>query len=86
MPENLANTAAWQTAPKVNPLQFGPGPDQNQLATDEVVIKVAAVAINPVDWKLQIHYPRVLASTRLMRRSDARRGTYSARIPSHLGQ
>ena len=59
------NTAAWITSPKAHPFdvkeaQF-PKP-----ADDEVVVKVHAVAINPVDWKLQrnamfpLNYPTIL--------------------------
>lgn len=55
--DNLVNTAAWQTAAKVKPLKVGPGPDQNLPAADEVVIKVGAAAINPVDWKVHLRAP-----------------------------
>lgn len=42
------NKTAWLTAKGARPLQVGPGPVPNP-AKNEVVIKVAYAAINPVD-------------------------------------
>ncbi|KAI0127652.1 putative alcohol dehydrogenase [Xylariales sp. AK1849] len=63
-----SNQAAWQVEAKVKPLKVGPGPDQSKPEVDEVIIEVAAVAINPSEWKTQDHpflplqYPHVLGS------------------------
>ena len=46
------NRAAWLMAAKASPLVVGPGPKPMPLA-DEVVIRVAYAAINPIDWKVQ---------------------------------
>lgn len=46
------NKAAWITAAQANPLKVGPGPIPNP-SDDEVVIKVAYAAVNPVDWKVR---------------------------------
>ncbi|KAK8000601.1 hypothetical protein PG990_013201 [Apiospora arundinis] len=62
------NQAALILAADNSPLQVGPGPDQSSPAADEVVIKVAAVAINPSEWKMKeygylpLKYPHVLGS------------------------
>ena len=52
MSASFENTAAWQTEANVKPLKVGPGPDQSNPEADEVVIKVASVAINPSEWKV----------------------------------
>jgi NADPH:quinone reductase-like Zn-dependent oxidoreductase len=44
------NEAAWQTAASVKPFEISPGPNPDP-AENEVVIKVAYAAVNPVDWK-----------------------------------
>ncbi|KAK5551685.1 hypothetical protein LTR46_010280 [Exophiala xenobiotica] len=68
MAAEIVNRAAWQTGPEVKPLEVGPGPAQDKPAADEVVIKVAYVAINPSEWKFQdtaflpLQYPHVLGS------------------------
>lgn len=60
-----ANSAAWLTAKKKTPLEIGPAP-YTAPRENEVVIKNGAVAINPVDWKLQYlaifpqNYPTIL--------------------------
>ncbi|KAH8697538.1 putative zinc binding dehydrogenase [Talaromyces proteolyticus] len=46
------NEAAWLESFKGYPLKVGPGPKQEP-AEDEIVIKVAYAAVNPLDWKLQ---------------------------------
>ncbi|KKA20173.1 Oxidoreductase, zinc-binding dehydrogenase family protein [Rasamsonia emersonii CBS 393.64] len=59
------NSAAWLTAEKKTPLEIGPAP-YTPPRENEVVIKNGAVAINPVDWKLQYlaifpqNYPNIL--------------------------
>lgn len=59
------NTAAWLPSEKVHPFELKEAPFPKP-ATDEVVVKNHAVAINPVDWKLQreaifpLKYPTVL--------------------------
>ncbi|TVY83659.1 Dehydrogenase orsE [Lachnellula suecica] len=61
------NLAAWITAEKSPVMEVGPGPTPIP-GDNEVVIKVAYAAVNPVDWKIQDHppmplpYPRVLGS------------------------
>ena len=51
------NQAAFILAADNSPLQVGPGPDQSSPAADEIVIKVAAVAINPSEWKVSFFLP-----------------------------
>ena len=59
------NEAAWIMAPKAKPLVVAeaPMPIANP---DEVVIRNRAVAVNPIDWKVQEYgvivkdYPNVL--------------------------
>ncbi|KAH8660000.1 zinc-binding alcohol dehydrogenase domain-containing protein cipB [Xylariales sp. PMI_506] len=59
------NRAAWITASKASPLSVDAAPYPTPLP-NEVVIKSAAVAINPVDWKIQawggfgLDYPHIL--------------------------
>lgn len=48
----MSNQAAWLTAAKTKPLKVDSAPYPRP-AADEVIIKNAAVAINPVDWKVQ---------------------------------
>lgn len=47
-----SNQAAWITAAKTKPLEVksAPYPEPGE---DEIIIKAKAVAINPVDWKIQ---------------------------------
>ena len=59
--------AAWQHAPG-HPLQIG-AIDMPQLAANEIRIRNAAIAINPLDWILQeiallpwLEYPAILGS------------------------
>lgn len=47
----LDNEAAWIKAFKAYPLEVGPGP-QPDPTENEVVIKVAYAAANPLDWKV----------------------------------
>lgn len=61
------NQAAWLPG-KDQQLEVGPGPDQNNPAEGEVIVKVAAIAINPSEWKMQdymylpLTLPHVLGS------------------------
>ncbi|MCJ1316859.1 hypothetical protein MMC15_002180 [Xylographa vitiligo] len=65
-----SNTAAYQTAAKVKPLEVRPAPYTSP-GDNEIVVKNAAVAINPVDWMLQdqgdflfswIRYPAIFGT------------------------
>jgi NADPH:quinone reductase-like Zn-dependent oxidoreductase len=47
-----SNKAAWLTEAKQNPLKVDDAPMPSPGA-DEVVIKNKALAVNPVDWKIQ---------------------------------
>jgi NADPH:quinone reductase-like Zn-dependent oxidoreductase len=63
----MSNQAAWITEPKGNPLQVKEAP-MPKAGKDQVVIKNHAVAVNPVDWKIQDYdffvkqYPMVLGT------------------------
>lgn len=63
-----SNHAAWIVAECANPLEVRPGPDQTKPEANEVIIKVAAVAINPSEPFVQdkpilpVTYPHVLGS------------------------
>jgi NADPH:quinone reductase-like Zn-dependent oxidoreductase len=46
------NRAAWIEAAKANPLVVGDAPYWTP-GKDQLLIKNGAVAINPVDWKVQ---------------------------------
>lgn len=48
MSQIIENKAAWITEKRSRPFKVGPGPMPNP-AENEVVIKVAYTAINPVD-------------------------------------
>ncbi|KAM7189388.1 GroES-like protein [Rhypophila sp. PSN 637] len=68
----LYNTAAWLTAEKASPLTISdaPFPEISALQPDDIIIRAKAVAINPVDWKIQsngnalfpIPYPAILGA------------------------
>ena len=69
MPNELSNTAAWLPATKAH-LQVGPAP-YPQPEAGEIVVENRAVAINPIDWIIQligttlfswIKYPFVLGA------------------------
>ena len=47
------NQAAWITAAKARPLKVDKGPEV-KAGPGEIVIKNGAIAINPVDWKIQV--------------------------------
>lgn len=61
------NTAAWLTAEKQHPFEVKEAP-YPELTAEEVIIKNHAVAINPVDWKIQRmgifspQYPTILGT------------------------
>jgi NADPH:quinone reductase-like Zn-dependent oxidoreductase len=50
------NEAAWLTAPTTTPLEVKAAPYTSP-GPNEIVIKNAAVAINPVDWAIQARGP-----------------------------
>jgi NADPH:quinone reductase-like Zn-dependent oxidoreductase len=60
-----SNRAAWLTAEKAKPLEIKPAPYMSA-GENEIVVKNAALAINPIDWKMQdtarypLNYPAVL--------------------------
>ncbi|KAL1968650.1 hypothetical protein VTN77DRAFT_1476 [Rasamsonia byssochlamydoides] len=60
-----SNTAAWQVAPKSKPFHIKPAPYTSPGA-NEIVLKNAAWAINPIDWMQQelayfdIDYPNII--------------------------
>lgn len=56
MDSELKNNAAWFGGAKGEALKVGPGPDQSDCSADEVIIKVAYVAINPSEWKVIVSY------------------------------
>lgn len=64
------NRAAWIVSEGANPLEVRPGPDQTSPEADEVIIQVAALAINPSEPFIQskplpflpLKYPHVLGS------------------------
>ena len=47
------NQAAWLLRPEAKPLTVDSAPYPYPKAS-EIVIKTGAVAINPVDWKIQV--------------------------------
>jgi NADPH:quinone reductase-like Zn-dependent oxidoreductase len=49
------NQAAWIVQANANPLQVEAGPDQTKPLEDEVIIRVAAVAINPSESFVSEH-------------------------------
>jgi len=50
-----SNQAAWITGKKAVPLKVSEAPVPKP-AADEIIIDNKAVAINPVDWKIQVGY------------------------------
>lgn len=62
-----SNTAAWIESSKSNPLVVREAPYPTP-SSDEVLIKNSAIAINPVDWKIQDYgmflqnYPNILGT------------------------
>lgn len=61
----LVNYAAWIPSEKAR-LEVGTSPFPSSLSADEIIIKNHAVAVNPVDWKIQesggfgLTYPYIL--------------------------
>jgi len=49
----MNNQAAWITASKARPLKVDTAPKVHP-GPNEVLIKNHAVAVNPVDWKIQV--------------------------------
>ncbi|KAL8870626.1 MAG: hypothetical protein Q9174_003374 [Haloplaca sp. 1 TL-2023] len=47
-----SNSAAWLVAAKAHPLEIKPAPYTSP-ADNEILVKNAAVAVNPVDWAIQ---------------------------------
>ena len=47
-----SNSAAWLVAEKAHPLEIKPAPYTSS-ADNEILVKNAAVAVNPVDWAIQ---------------------------------
>lgn len=62
MPPISGNEAAWLDSPGAYPLRVGPGP-QPDPADNEVVIKVAYGAVNPLDWKVGFTFLPFCAGT-----------------------
>ena len=67
MTETVTNQAAWQKAPG-QPLRIGVTALPH-MAANEILIRNAAIAINPLDWILQdvallpwLDYPAILGS------------------------
>jgi NADPH:quinone reductase-like Zn-dependent oxidoreductase len=67
MTDTMTNQAAWQHAPG-QPLRIGAA-DLPQLTENQILIRNAAIAINPLDWILQdiallpwLDYPTILGS------------------------
>ncbi|KAJ5765506.1 alcohol dehydrogenase [Penicillium odoratum] len=61
---SLINEAAWVQNASSRPFQVGPGPAPNP-TENEVVIKVAYAAVNPMDWKMQkmrLNYPFIFGT------------------------
>jgi NADPH:quinone reductase-like Zn-dependent oxidoreductase len=52
MSSPLSNRAAWLNEKFDKDFLIGPGPDQSSAVDDEVIVKVAYVAINPSEWKV----------------------------------
>jgi NADPH:quinone reductase-like Zn-dependent oxidoreductase len=52
----MANQAAWIKSAKAKPFEVDVAPTA-KTGPGEVVIKNAYVAINPVDWKIQVYSP-----------------------------
>lgn len=49
------NEAAWIKEAH-GKLVVGPGPDQLNPAADEVIVKIAAIGVNPSEWKVDLTY------------------------------
>lgn len=66
-----SNTAAWITAPRASPLEVKEAPFPTA-GPNEIIVKTAAVAINPLESKIQdynppiggreLHYPTILGA------------------------
>lgn len=62
-----SNTAAWLVAAKSKPLELKAAP-YTPPGENEIVVKNAAVSVNPLNWKLQdfailpLEYPTILGS------------------------
>jgi NADPH:quinone reductase-like Zn-dependent oxidoreductase len=49
----MSNQAAWIMAEKGKPLEVESSPEPSA-GPGQIVIKTRAVAVNPVDWKIQV--------------------------------
>jgi hypothetical protein len=85
-----ANKAAWLTEAKQNPLKVDHAPMPSP-GPDEVVIKNKAVAVNPVDWKIQDSglfiqsYPNVLGmSTTFLLPPQVKPSNIKSQVPMSL--
>jgi NADPH:quinone reductase-like Zn-dependent oxidoreductase len=64
-PGTLSNTAAWLTAPKARPFEVKPAPVGTP-RENQILVKNHAIAINPIDVKIQqgipypVNYPAIL--------------------------
>lgn len=64
-PDTFANTAAWLTAPKARPLEVKPAP-LGTPGENQILVRNHAIAINPIDVKIQqgapypLDYPAIL--------------------------
>ncbi|KAJ5366730.1 alcohol dehydrogenase [Penicillium brevicompactum] len=83
----FTNEAAWQTAPDSKTFELGPGPTPNP-SEDEVVIKVAYAAVNPLqESPFDLPYPYIfgtdIAGTIVQLGSNVTRFQLGQRVIGH---